>query len=102
MSLINQVYEIHLGDLFGPNATVTDVEYDMGMINFSLPIRESQDFIMPVNCQISGIYDGKLECLITESELEAQLQFRTKLKIYAKDFFKKLDEQDSKSSGDQG
>lgn len=90
MSIINEVYAIHLSDLFGPDATVTDVEYCEGFIHFCLPVKQDADF-HTVDCQISGIIDGQLLCLITETQLTDQLRLRR----CARDFFKKLDEQNN-------
>jgi hypothetical protein len=85
MSLINTVYAMHLAELFGPNSTVTDVDYEAGICCFSLPLSESQDMIIPVTCSICGVYEGKIECTISDEQIEAGLATRKLLMLVGRE-----------------
>lgn len=75
MRLIDQVYLTNLQTLFGPTATIEDVKVTNETVEFSLPIDQKQQFPHGVAVEIIGIYDGKLDCSMTEAELTTQLHF---------------------------
>lgn len=85
MSLINEVYTMHLAELFGPNATVTEVDYEGGLCMFSLPLDQPQDMIMPVTCNVCGVYEGNIECSITDEQIEAGLRTRKLLMLVGRE-----------------
>ncbi|MGF7213883.1 hypothetical protein GGR92_000023 [Spirosoma lacussanchae] len=74
--IMNDVAAIQLQELFGPNATVTDVEVDETWVHFCLPASDVQDFPSPVKLTIYGIHDGKLECSLILCELAEQIRFK--------------------------
>lgn len=91
MTLLNTLLQIKLLDLFGPDSGITDVEWADDCVHFCIPVSQDREF-EPVNCQISRVHEGKLECLMLCSELDSQIALRDAIRKYAKDLFNRLDD----------